>query len=130
MSKLIIENSRISAIATDDYVFIGTEQAVIDAPEGFSSADLHSYRYENGVLCIPAPPPVPLTKLEFLDRFTDSELLAVREASKTAPEVELWLWRFDRADGITLSDSRTVAGVQALEASGLIAKGRAAQILA
>lgn len=130
--KLIINGNRITAIALDGYVPTGTEDALVDAPEGFSPADMERYRYEGGRLYIPEDPVVvlPLTKLAFIDRFTDAELLAIREAAKTSPEVELWLWRFERAEDISLSDERTVAGVQGLEAAGLLAEGRAAEILA
>lgn len=131
--QLIIKDKRIIAIALAAYVRTGIEDAIVDAPEGFTPADMDRYRYEDGKLYIPEESPapsVPLTKLAFIDRFTDAELLAIREAAKTAPEVELWLWRFERAEDISLSDLRTIAGVQGLESAGLLAEGRAAEILA
>jgi hypothetical protein len=50
--------------------------------------------------------------------------------------VEVWLEKLNaaspEADGtsVDLDDPRTVAGIQSLEAGGLIAAGRAAEILA
>jgi hypothetical protein len=44
--------------------------------------------------------------------------------------VEVWLEKFKQATEINLDDPRTVSGVQALEEAGLIAPGRAAEILA
>lgn len=130
--KLIIKNNRITAMALDGYIPTGAEDALVDAPEGFTPADMERYRYEDGRLYIPEEPVVvvPLTKLAFIDRFTDAELLAIRTAAKTVPEVELWLWRFERAEDIDLSDQRTISGVQGLETAGLLAEGRAAEILA
>ena len=52
--KLIIQNNRITATATDDY--IGPDE-YIDAPADFDVTRLGEYRYEDGALVLPAPPP-------------------------------------------------------------------------
>lgn len=70
-----------------------------------------------------------LTKLQYMNRFTDEELAGIYAAAKSVVQVEIWLEKFKLASEIDLDDQRTVAGVQALEASGLIAAGRAAEIL-
>lgn len=75
-------------------------------------------------------PKTTLTKLEYMDRFTDAELAAIYAAAKTSVEVEIWLGRFKLSSKINLTDERTIAGVNALETAGLIATGRAAEILA
>lgn len=75
-------------------------------------------------------PKTTLTKLEYMDRFTDAELAAIYAAAKTSVEVEIWLGRFKLASKVNLTDERTIAGVNALETAGLIATGRAAEILA
>jgi len=79
----------------------------------------------------PVPPvaPVPLTHKQFMDRFTDSELAAIITAAKSSIELELWFKRFEMAQDILLNDPQTIAGVNALETAGLIAEGRAAEIL-
>ena len=51
--KLIIQNTRIAATATDDYT---GPDAYIPAPEDFDFARLGEYVYENGELLLPAPP--------------------------------------------------------------------------
>ena len=51
--KLIIQNARIAATATDDYT---GPDAYIPAPEDFDLARLGEYVYENGELLLPAPP--------------------------------------------------------------------------
>ena len=51
--KLIIQNTRIAAIATDNYT--GPDE-YIPAPEDFDFARLGEYVYENGELLLPAPP--------------------------------------------------------------------------
>lgn len=73
--------------------------------------------------------PVTISKLEFLDRFTDEELIAIRTAAKTDPAIDAWLYRFEQAQEIDVQDPRTVGGIQALEAAGLIAEGRSTEIL-
>ena len=51
--KLIIQNARIAATATDDYT---GPDVHIPAPEDFNLARLGEYVYENGELVLPAPP--------------------------------------------------------------------------
>jgi hypothetical protein len=71
-----------------------------------------------------------LTKLQYMSRFTDAELAAIYTAAKASVQVEVWLDKFKLAQEIDLTDPQTIAGVQALEAAGLLAAGRAAEILA
>lgn len=75
-------------------------------------------------------PASTLTKLEYMNRFTDAELAAIYTAAKAVVEIEIWLEKFKATTEIDLSDPRTVSGVQALEGAGLIAAGRAQEILA
>ena len=78
----------------------------------------------------PAPPAPPtLSKGAFMDLFTPGELTGIYTAAKVSVDVEVWLDRFKVAEYIDVSDPRTVAGVQSLETAGLLAAGRAAQIL-
>lgn len=82
---------------------------------------------------IPAPitPTLPnLTKLEYMNRFTDIELVAIYTAAKVSVEVEIWLEKFKLAEFVNPQDPTTIAGLQALETAGLLAQGRAAEILA
>ena len=50
--KLIIQNNRIAATATDEYT--GPDE-YIDAPADFDVTRLGEYRYEDGALSIPSP---------------------------------------------------------------------------
>jgi hypothetical protein len=82
----------------------------------------------------PAPVPVPtqriLTKLEYMNRFTDAELAGIYTAAKTVVAVEIWLEKFKLASEINLDDPITIAGLQAMEAATLLATGRSQEILA
>lgn len=80
----------------------------------------------------PAPLPVAitkLTKLEYMNRFTDTELAGIYTAAKVSIDVEVWLEKFKLATEIDLTDERTIAGLRTLEAAGLLVEGRAAEIL-
>lgn len=81
---------------------------------------------------IPAPAVVDKrkTRLEFLDLFTHAELSGIYSAAKTIVDIEIYLDKVKAAEFIDLADPRTIAGVNSLESSGLIAVGRAAEILA
>ncbi len=70
-----------------------------------------------------------LTKLRYMSRFTDEELAGIYTAAKSVVQVEVWLEKFKVAEDVDLDDPATVAGVQALEAAGLLAEGRSTQIL-
>lgn len=77
----------------------------------------------------PGPVKTQITKLEYMNRFTDTELAGIYTAAKNVIQVEVWLEKFKLATDISLADQRTIAGLQALEAVGLLDAGRAADIL-
>ena len=83
----------------------------------------------------PAATTRKLSKLAFINLFTDAEYVAILTAAKQSVLVEAWLKKFEMTsvepDGasIDITDERTIAGVQALEAAGLIGAGRAEKIL-
>ena len=71
-----------------------------------------------------------ISKLSFFGRFSDAELSLIYTLAKQEVEVEIWLERFKITDGdIYLDDPRTILGVQNLEAAGILAEGRAAEVL-
>jgi hypothetical protein len=74
-----------------------------------------------------------ITRLAFLNRFTDAEAVAVDLASIGATVQAATLRRaqakINAAEEIQLDNAETRAGVQALETAGLLAAGRAAAIL-
>lgn len=71
-----------------------------------------------------------LTKLDYMNRFTDTELATIYTVAKTNVAVEIWLEKFKLSTEINLDDQRTIYGVLALEQFGLIGVGRASEILA
>ena len=74
--------------------------------------------------------PRTITKLEYMNLFTEAELVAIYTAAKTSVLVEIWLDKFKLVSEVDLRDPTTAGGLQSMEAAGLIAAGRAAQILA
>jgi hypothetical protein len=112
----------------------------IELPEGEESSFVGEVFPSWG---LPDPPPEHptvyprrrLTKLDFINRFTDQEYVTILGATKQSLLVEAWWKKFELStpnlDGtsIDLNDPRTIAGVQGLEAMGIIAEGRAAEIL-
>lgn len=63
-------------------------------------------------------------------RFTAQERAAIRAAALTSGAVADLCAMTDRADMIHFDDPLTIAGVAQLEAAGLLAPGRGAEILA
>lgn len=70
-----------------------------------------------------------ITKLGFKQRFTQEERIAIRAASAANPVVFDFQDLVDSATFIDLSRADTVSAVNSLEQFGLIANGRAKQIL-
>lgn len=76
-----------------------------------------------------------LTRLDFLNRFTDAELAGIFAAAKQSIALEVWLAKFNaatpEADGTSIDacDERTIVGIHMLESAGLIGSGRANEIL-
>jgi hypothetical protein len=70
-----------------------------------------------------------LTQKQFSDRFTDAELIRLIEVAKTSPAMATWFERFHAANDINLDLPLAQQGVWMLENTGLIATGRATEIL-
>ena len=133
--KLIIQNNRIAATATDAYT--GPDE-YIDAPADFDVTRLGEYRYEGGVLVL--APDMRITRLAFRNRFTQAEKVALELAALDDPAAPMAQRQQAAALRATLSDTAaatfidlihadTRAGVQMLETAGLLAAGRALEIL-
>lgn len=79
----------------------------------------------------PTPPmATSMSVLDFLSRFSSEERTAVRATAKVVPAIDDFLFLLQMAGGVNTTDARTIAGVNALESGGLLAPGRAAEILA
>ena len=76
----------------------------------------------------PAGPRV-FTQLQWLKRFSAQERITIRAAAAATPALDDYLKLMDAAQEIDTSDPETIAGVQTLEAFGLLAQGRAEEIL-
>ncbi len=75
------------------------------------------------------PPKREITKLEYMERFTDQELQDIYTAAKTFVAIEVWLEKFKATTQVDLNDPRILAGLQSLETAGLITQGRAQEIV-
>jgi hypothetical protein len=75
------------------------------------------------------PVKTQFTSLEFLDRFTDAEQLAVVAATMQSAPVKLWYDRLLAASYVDLSDPRTEAGIDALILGGLVSASRKAALM-
>ena len=133
--KLIIQNNRIAATATDAYT---GPDFFIEAPADFDVTRLAEYRYEDGALVL--APDTRLTKLAFRNRFTQAEKVMLEIAALDNPAAPMPQRQQAAALRATLADTAaatfidliradTRAGVQMLETAGLLAAGRALEIL-
>ena len=75
------------------------------------------------------PAPRLLTHEQFIQRFTPAEWEAMTAAARASTAMDAWMRRFTLATFVNLDDPATAAGVQALELAGILAAGRADEIL-
>ena len=133
--KLIIQNNRIAATATDAYT--GPDE-YIDAPADFDVTRLGEYRYEDGALVL--APDTRITQLAFRNRFTSAEKVMLELAALDDPAAPMAQRQQAAAIRVHLADvavstfidlaaQETRAGVLALEAGGLLTEGRVLEIL-
>jgi len=73
--------------------------------------------------------PSTISRLDFFNRFTPTEMGIIYSLAKTNIQVEIMLDQMKMAEFIDLRDQRTIQAVQFLEASGILAQGRSVEIL-
>lgn len=81
-----------------------------------------------------APPPLPApprttTPLQFIERFTEAEQLAIVTAAMQVPALRLWYDKLMAAQQVVFDDPRLAAGMDALVAAGLLTAERNAEVL-
>lgn len=72
----------------------------------------------------------PISKREFLKRFTPAEYGAIKNAAAVNTDVDYFWQQFLLADFISLDDPDISTGLSTMEAAGLLGAGRAAEIVA
>jgi len=70
-----------------------------------------------------------LTRLQFRNRFTQAEKVAIYTAAEQVIAIKVWLDDLMVVEFVDLTAPETIAGVQGLEQAGLLAAGRAHEIL-
>jgi hypothetical protein len=80
---------------------------------------------------VSTPEPVSriFTQVEWLRRFTSTERINIRAAAAVNPVLDDYIRLMDATPEIHADDPDTIGGVQTLEAVGLLATGRAEEIL-
>lgn len=70
-----------------------------------------------------------ITRLAFRNRFTGAEKVALYTAAASSVQLRVYLDDLSAATYVDLTRADTIAGVNALELSGVIGAGRASEIL-
>lgn len=124
-----------SAVHFDTVSSIGEEEF-----EGFKNTKITSIsKYQHYItewanagtpeVPIETTPIVAMSSLEFLERFTVAEQLAVVGATLVSPDIKLWYDKMLAASYIDLNDPRVDEGLSALVTAGLLASQRKIEIL-
>ncbi|ACT50859.1 hypothetical protein [Methylovorus glucosotrophus] len=88
-----------------------------------------SDKFADGVWVVTPRLKTQFTSLEYLDRFTNAEQLAVVGATMNVPEVKLWYDRMLAASYVDINDPRVEAGINALIDAGLLNSERKSALL-
>lgn len=145
MQYALINNNKVENIIVADQEFI---DAISDQYQHIESLDQPGELNigvgwswsQNGGFSAPTPEPEPnqpspkkITQLAFISRFTDAEAIALDLASigstVEAASIRRYMQKINVATFIDLEREDTIAGVNQLEAVGLIGVGRASVIL-
>ena len=70
-----------------------------------------------------------VSKLAFMRRLSPVELATIYELAKTNTQISVWLEMFKLAEEINLDDPDMVAGIKSFESAGILALGRADEVL-
>ena len=103
--------------------------------EGLPTKQGQQYRYMTpagwayGFYELPASSDVRITKQKFKLRLTQAERILIRETAKTNATVFDFQDLLDSGSHVDLNDSVLITGINAMEQLGLIAEGRAHEIL-
>ena len=84
------------------------------------------------VTVVPVIDPIPPKKyspIDFFERFTKAERKAIRTAAKSNDDLEDWLDMLKVAGSVDASSQRTIDGMAALVAGGLLTQQRSDEIL-
>lgn len=141
-----IRNDAVAVIETDapetGWIKLTTKQSRLAARyrvEAGKVVDAYPGKTDEEVLALIAseqaaqveasPPQKVITKLQFLNRFTNEELAAVYTAAKTNVLIEVFMDKLKLAQEVNLDDPQTVGGLQALAAARLLSEARAQEVL-
>ena len=108
---------------------VPAEKQIVKQRQG-DLPDLTRHVWHGGSLAFVPKPTRIVTRLAFMRRMTNDELAGIYGTAKVSPLLEVWLDKFKLAEEIDLTDPEIVEGLQWLEAAGLLAAGRAAEVLA
>ncbi len=124
--KALIVDGRVAQVAAESFP-VSSSLAWVDCAADVSPG----WSYEGGTFTAPVIPaePVTFTPLEFIERFTTDEQAAISTAALANADLNLWLAKAMGAQEIDPTDTRTVAGMAALVAAGLISEQRKTEIL-
>ncbi len=141
MQYALIESGRVANIIEADAAFIETLPGTWAPAQGAGIG----WHYDGEAFTAPMPESPPaqdtrITRLAFRKRFTQAEKVALEIAALDDPSatpaqraraaaLRAYLKDVDAATFIDLSDAHVKEGVQTLEAAGLLAAGRAAEII-
>lgn len=108
---------------------VGVSEHEMEA-HGGDMPDLSKLLWNTATLMFDAKHVNIVTKREFIKRLTATEYATIKAAAMQSPELDYYWQMFMLADEISLEDVDTTRGVWMLELFGLIAHGRAMEILA
>ncbi len=117
----------LQVLAEREAIRRASNRAEIEVNSLENTADIESYVVV--VQEFDKPAHQPLTHVQFLRRFTDAERVKINQLRVSDVKIDDYFHLLELAKFINVEDSTVIEGVNMLETSGLIASGRAREIL-
>lgn len=89
-------------------------------------AEIEAFTWD---ISVSVPAPRRVTRQQFLDRLTPEETAGIIEAAQASSSIAAWILRLENAAFVNLDDPACLMAMESLEIAGLIATGRAQEII-
>lgn len=110
---------------------VSSASVINNIPDGMAVKELNNTGIWNAETLDfdPVIPSKKITTLEFMELFTDLELIGILEAAKVNTTVQLFVMKMEQASYIDMNYQPTIDGVNSLVGAGLLTTERAVVIL-
>jgi hypothetical protein len=130
MAFYCYSNSSRELIEVSDFPLAPSDDQACSEVNGINKAELEfSYTWDTDSCSFVSTPKRIISRKDFLKKFTPQEYAGIKGATQQNAVVDYYWQLFMVAENIDLADLDVLGGLSALEQLGLLASGRAMEIV-